>query len=356
MNEELRSAAEELETSKEELQSVNEELTTVNQELKIKIEELGAHQQRLPEPDQLHRHRHDLPRPRAAGEAVDARAPRRLQPAPTDVGRPLSDITSRLQYDDLHDDVQRGARAAAARSSARCETRDGRWYLMRILPVPDHRRPHRRRRDHVPGHHRPAQRRGRICAERRAAAPADRQRARLRDLHDDERRHRRFVEPRRRADVRLRRRRDHRQQRRRCCSRRRIAPPDVPAQELAAGATDGRAADERWHLRKDGTRFYCSGVTPRLGEARLGLREDRARPDRAAGRRPTRCEDAHAELENACSERTGELEARGRSTRATSSIASPCCCSAWSPRRRTNARASPATCTTTSASSSPRCA
>ncbi|MEJ8852828.1 PAS domain-containing protein [Variovorax rhizosphaerae] len=39
MNEELRSATEELETSKEELQSVNEELTTVNFELKNKVEE-----------------------------------------------------------------------------------------------------------------------------------------------------------------------------------------------------------------------------------------------------------------------------------------------------------------------------
>jgi len=35
MNEELRSATEELETSKEELQSINEELSTVNQELKV---------------------------------------------------------------------------------------------------------------------------------------------------------------------------------------------------------------------------------------------------------------------------------------------------------------------------------
>lgn len=41
VNEELRSSAEELETSREKLQSVNEELLTVNQELKIKIEEIS---------------------------------------------------------------------------------------------------------------------------------------------------------------------------------------------------------------------------------------------------------------------------------------------------------------------------
>jgi PAS domain S-box-containing protein len=34
----------------------------------------------------------------------------------------------------------------------------------------------------------------------------------------------------------------------------------VPGQELAAARDSGRAEDERWHLRKDGTRFFASGV------------------------------------------------------------------------------------------------
>ena len=34
----------------------------------------------------------------------------------------------------------------------------------------------------------------------------------------------------------------------------------VPAKELATAATDGRAEDERWHVRKDGSRFWASGV------------------------------------------------------------------------------------------------
>jgi len=33
-----------------------------------------------------------------------------------------------------------------------------------------------------------------------------------------------------------------------------------PALEQAQAARDGRAEDERWHVRKDGTRFYASGV------------------------------------------------------------------------------------------------
>ncbi len=38
---------------------------------------------------------------------------------------------------------------------------------------------------------------------------------------------------------------------------------DVPRKELATAAADGRAEDERWHVRRDGSRFWASGiVTP----------------------------------------------------------------------------------------------
>jgi len=37
----------------------------------------------------------------------------------------------------------------------------------------------------------------------------------------------------------------------------------VPRQELATAAVEGRAEDERWHMRRDGSRFWASGiVTP----------------------------------------------------------------------------------------------
>ena len=178
MNEELRSSAEELETSKEELQSVNEELTTVNQELKIKIEELGLDQQRLPEPDQLDRHRHDLPRPRAAREAVHAARAATSSTCcpPTSAGR-SSDITTGSRYDRLSTTSQQRPRTSCEPSSAKCQTRDGRWYPDAAPAVPDDRRPHRRRGADVPGHHRPAAGRGRLRRERGAAAAADRRRA-----------------------------------------------------------------------------------------------------------------------------------------------------------------------------------
>ena len=42
---------------------------------------------------------------------------------------------------------------------------------------------------------------------------------------------------------------------------------DVPQKELATAAAEGRAEDERWHLRRDGSRFWASGiVTPVRGQ------------------------------------------------------------------------------------------
>jgi PAS domain S-box-containing protein len=49
-----------------------------------------------------------------------------------------------------------------------------------------------------------------------------------------------------------------------------FVPEDVaagqPEREIAEALRNGRAADERWHLRKDGTRFWCSGVLTRIDD------------------------------------------------------------------------------------------
>src|SRR5262249_51391975 len=133
MNEELRSAAEELETSKEELQSVNEELTTVNQELKIKIEELGLTNNDFQNfinstdigtifLDRSLRVKFSTPRARSVFNLLD-----------TDIGRPLSDITSKLRHNGIHHDV----RTVLDRLSSierEVQTEDDRWHLMRLLP------------------------------------------------------------------------------------------------------------------------------------------------------------------------------------------------------------------------------
>ena len=45
---------------------------------------------------------------------------------------------------------------------------------------------------------------------------------------------------------------------------------DAPARELDMARRQGRAADERWHLRKDGGRVLVSGVLTALGEGAAG--------------------------------------------------------------------------------------
>jgi two-component system CheB/CheR fusion protein len=101
-NEELQSTNEELETSKEELQSVNEELVTVNSELQAKIEQLASMQNDMKNLlDNINVGIIFLDRNliirRFTREAV-----RIYRLVPSDVGRPLNDIKSVINGDDLH--------------------------------------------------------------------------------------------------------------------------------------------------------------------------------------------------------------------------------------------------------------
>jgi two-component system CheB/CheR fusion protein len=132
INEELRSATEELETGKEELQSINEELTTVNYELKSSVEQLG-------------RANSDLQNLMASTEIGTIFLDRQLRIKrftprvqeifniiATDIGRPLSDITHKLNYASLSADAERVLQDL--RPNEREVTSNGAWYLGRMLP------------------------------------------------------------------------------------------------------------------------------------------------------------------------------------------------------------------------------
>uniref|UniRef100_UPI00403A0A85 PAS domain S-box protein n=1 Tax=Variovorax sp. BK018 TaxID=3450241 RepID=UPI00403A0A85 len=133
MNEELRSATEELETSREELQSINEELTTVNHELKSKVDELGHANSDM----------HNLMDATAIATVFLDRELRitRYTPSavtlfnliPTDVGRPLTDLTSHLRYPELGEDAQRVLDRLAPIEREVGQS-DGSWHLARLLP------------------------------------------------------------------------------------------------------------------------------------------------------------------------------------------------------------------------------
>lgn len=105
INEELRSATEELETSKEELQSTNEELVTVNYELKVKVEERGHINDDL---QNLIASSEIATVFVARGMRVKRYTPHASQwfnLIPSDLGRSLFDLTSRLDYPELAQDT-----------------------------------------------------------------------------------------------------------------------------------------------------------------------------------------------------------------------------------------------------------
>ncbi len=132
-NEELQSTNEELETSREELQSVNEELITVNTELQNKIEELsGANNDIV----------NLLDSTLIATIFLDNKLRiKRFTPAladliniiPTDVGRPMGDISVKLDYPGLIADAEETVRTLGTKEKTVRHV-DGRWFLARVMP------------------------------------------------------------------------------------------------------------------------------------------------------------------------------------------------------------------------------
>ena len=132
-NEELQSSNEELDTSREELQSLNEELTTLNAELQDKNEQLFKANDDL---------KNFLNRTDIAIVFLDEDLRiRSFTPATFDIfnirdidtGRPLSEITSRLDYDNVILDAHEVLRTLRPIESE-VQRKDGTWYKMRILP------------------------------------------------------------------------------------------------------------------------------------------------------------------------------------------------------------------------------
>jgi len=270
INEELRSATEELETSKEELQSVNEELVTVNYELKVKVEETSKANDDL---------NNLIASTDIATVFVDSGLRiKRFTPRATDIfsiiasdiGRSLLDLTHRLEYDQLADDVS--ATFETLRPVEReVRSEDSRWYIVRLLP-------YRTTEDRIEG---AIMTFFDITARRQAEEQARASEARMRmvaeSTHDyaiitmdaegrvtswNKGAERTFgyteaqmlgqtLEPLFTPEDRARGARE---------------------EELRGARERGRSEDERWHLRKDGSRFYVSGVTNPLGPgARYGF-------------------------------------------------------------------------------------
>jgi two-component system CheB/CheR fusion protein len=132
-NEEVQSTNEELETSREELQSANEELVTVNTELQNKVDELSLTTNDL---------NNLLASTDVATIFLDSNlrikrytptAVRIFHLLPTDVGRPITDITSRVASFDIYKaagEVQQ----TLIRQTRDVQIENDRWYSIRVMP------------------------------------------------------------------------------------------------------------------------------------------------------------------------------------------------------------------------------
>ncbi|MGC9451351.1 MAG: chemotaxis protein CheB [Oceanipulchritudo sp.] len=132
-NEELQSTNEELMTSKEEMQSLNEELQTVNAELQAKVDELSRASSDM---------KNLLNSTDIATVFLDndlnvrrftERATAIFKLIPGDLGRPITDLSSRLSYPNLEEDVRDVLRKLVA-SEKPVAASDGAWFTVRIMP------------------------------------------------------------------------------------------------------------------------------------------------------------------------------------------------------------------------------
>jgi two-component system CheB/CheR fusion protein len=311
MNEELRSSTEELETSKEELQALNEELRTVNQELKIKVEEQAQASDDI----------QNLINSTEIGTIFLDRASHiKLFTPPAreifnliqaDQGRPLSNIRSALVDADLGADIQRVI-DRLERVEREVATHDGRWIWMRILP-------YRTTDDRIGG---VALTFLDITTRKRAEDRLRTSEARLRLLIDSVTDYAIFTLD---ADgliatwnagaARLFGYTDT--EAIGMSSADLFTPEDrragAPEDERRVAAATGQAADERWHLRKDGSRFYASGVLTLLsGEdsgTGVGGYVKVARDLTERKQWEDALTQAHADLEMRVQERTAQLAA-----------------------------------------------
>ncbi len=132
-NEELQSTNEELMSSKEEMQSLNEELQTLNAELQSKVDDFARvnnDMKNLLNSTDIATLFLDknLNIRRFTNQAVKI-----FKLIKSDIGRPLTDQVSDLNYPGLTDDVRKVLKTLAF-IKKEIPTNDGRWFSIRIMP------------------------------------------------------------------------------------------------------------------------------------------------------------------------------------------------------------------------------
>jgi two-component system CheB/CheR fusion protein len=134
VNEELQSTNEELETSKEEIQSINEELQTVNGQLASKVDELDHKNSDLKNLFESTQVATIFLDPYLVIRSFTPATASLYNLIPSDQGRPLTDIVSRLRYANLREDSRHVLQTLEPLERRVVRDDDTTHYLMRILP------------------------------------------------------------------------------------------------------------------------------------------------------------------------------------------------------------------------------
>jgi len=132
-NEDLQSTDEELTTSKEETQSMNEEMQTVNHELVAKVTELeraSDDMKNLFNSTDIATLFLDaqLKVPRFTAQAASV-----IRLIPSDIGRPITDLATELDYPQMPEEAREVLRSLVSRERE-AAARDGRWFDVHIMP------------------------------------------------------------------------------------------------------------------------------------------------------------------------------------------------------------------------------
>ncbi len=132
-NEEMQSSNEEMVTSKEELQSLNEELITVNTEMQNKNDELSI----INDDMKNLLNSIDIPTIFLDNNLLIKRftenTTKILNLITSDIGRPISDMTTNLRYEKFIQDAKEVLKTLISKETE-LQTNDGTWYQMRIRP------------------------------------------------------------------------------------------------------------------------------------------------------------------------------------------------------------------------------
>jgi two-component system, chemotaxis family, CheB/CheR fusion protein len=267
INEELRSTTEEMETSKEELQSTNEELITVNLEMKMKVDETAKANDDL---------QNFISATEIAVVFIDRgmRIKRYTRPSTkifnliaTDIDRSLLDITHRLEYPDIAQDIEQVFEKLQP-VEREVRSTEGLWYIAKLLP-------YRTAEDRIEGvvlsfidisRRKLVEQRLQESEQRMRLIAASTRDYAIATMDMDG-----IVTSWNNGAERLfgYSEKEMLGQRGEMLYTQEDRTAGAFQDELDRARKDGRAEDDRWHVRKDGSRVFCSGITSPLIDEKI---------------------------------------------------------------------------------------